>query len=94
MSREETKPRFKLWLMALALSVALTWYTINPAPGPVRFHKRDDRTPDPDRRRAQVQSGGATHRFGVKSGPQLIAAPSSAAADEDLPEWPEYLELD
>lgn len=94
MSREETKPRFKLWLLALALSLALTWYVINPAPGPIRHQKRGDHKPDAARRPARAQTGGASHRIGVGPGPQIIAAPSSAAADEDLPEWPEYIELD
>src|SRR5262249_8089315 len=94
MSREETKLRFKLWLLAIALSLALTWCVIDPAPGPVRFHKRDDHTPDADRRRAQAQAGGAAQRFGLRAALQPTAAPFTAAADEDLPEWPEYIELD
>ncbi len=94
MSGEETKPGFKLWLLALALSVALTWYVIHPAPGPIRLHKRGDHTPDADRRQAQAQSGGTSRRFGIRPALQKMSAPSSAAADEDLPEWPEYLEID
>jgi len=94
MSTGETKPRFKLWLLAFALSLALTWYVINPVPAPIHLYKTDGHTPDADGRRAQAQSGGMSHRIGVRSGHQPIAAPSSAAANEDLPEWPEYLELD
>jgi len=94
MSREENKPRFKLWLLALALSLALTWYVINPVPASARLHRRDDQAPDADRGRAQAQAGGTPRLFGIGPTFQPIAASSSAAAEEDLPEWPEYLELD
>lgn len=94
MSREETKPRFKLWLLAIALAVVLTWYVINPAPGPIHLHKREDDTPDADRHQAQTQICGTSHRFGIRPALQPMAAMSSAAADEDLPDWPEYIELD
>lgn len=94
MSKEETKREIKLWLLALALAVVLTWYVINPAPGPIRLHKRDDNTPDADRSEAQAQITGTSLRFGTKSAIHPMAALFSAVADDDLPDWPEYIELD
>ena len=86
MSREETKREIKLWLLALALAVALTWYVINPAPGPIHLHERDDDTPDVDQREAQTQITGTSRRFGIKPATQPMAAPSFATADDDLAE--------
>ena len=93
MNREVTKPEIKHWLLALALFLVLTWYVMNPAPGPVRLHKREDHPPDANRHGAQAPSGGASHQIGLKAGLRRMAL-SSATAEEELPEWPEYLDLD
>ena len=91
MSREETKPRFKTWLLAFALAAVLTWYVIHPAPGPIhRLQKEDDAC---DRERRQAHTSGTSHLFGKRPAIRPVAARVPAATDEDLPDWPEFIEL-
>lgn len=94
MSREKTKQRFKLWLLALALSLALTWYIINLAPGSIHLHKTDGHTRDADRHRAQAQIGGRSRRFEVRPAILPVVAPVLPATDDDLTDWPEFIELE
>jgi len=91
MRREEKKRRVKLWLLALALAIALTWYIVNPAPGPARQLRREDDGRDGERH--QAHAGGVSLRFGMNLALQSAAA-HIPAADDDLPEWPEYIEFD
>ena len=83
-------------LLALALALALIWYAMNPAPGPVRQVQRDEGQPDEQRREARRPAR-------VSDGLELIAAsvlgsatdPLSSSAEisiDDL-EWPEVIDL-
>jgi hypothetical protein len=94
MSGEETKQRFKLWLLTLALAVVLTWYVINPAPGPIHPRARDDDASNAERRRIRAEAGEISLQPGMRSTLPLTVAHAPDAVDDDLPEWPEYIELD
>ena len=87
MSREETQPRFKPWLLALALATILTWYILNPAPGATCQFRKESDAHDNERRQARADE--VYLQFGREP-----AFHSVAAADEALPEWPKYIELD
>ena len=93
MSREETKPKFKPWLLALALAAILTWYVINSVPRPRHQTKLKDDSPEADRHHKETTLGESSRRFGIRSS-LIPTALSSLTADEDLPEWPEYIDLD
>jgi hypothetical protein len=87
----------KLRLLALVLALALTWYALNPAPGPVRHNsRRPDDEPDELRREEKSRLGGAVSAdagLGRTSLRQNPAAPSVADEVAEL-DWPEYLSLD
>lgn len=92
MRREEKKRRFKLWLLALALAIVLTWYIVNPTPGPLcRLRKEDDAQ---DGERSQTRVGGMSPQLGISPAILPAVAPLPAAANDDLPESPEYIEME
>ena len=86
---------FKLRLLALVLAVALLWYSINPAPGPVSRHRPEGELPDEKRRELEpeLQRAGfskGAYRALASSAPHLL---SSAPDDEgDDFEWPEFID--
>lgn len=93
MNREEKKDEIKGWLLALALATLLTWYVINPVPRPRHQTKLKDASPESDRYQEGTPLGESSRRFGIRPALIPIALPS-LTADEDLPEWPEYIDLD
>jgi hypothetical protein len=78
---ERVRQTLRLKLLALVLALALTWYALNPAPGPVRRGVREGEEPDAERREG---------RSPAARGP---APPPSREEPEEL-EWPEYISLD
>ena len=56
MREDRLKQAFKLRLLALVLALALTWYAVNPAPGPVRRRKREGDQPEAKKRDALHQA--------------------------------------
>lgn len=96
MSREETKPKLKPLLLAFALATVLTWYLIYPIPGPIpgpipRLQKEDDAR---EGERRQSHTSGRSLLFGRRPTIRPAIAPVLPATDEDLPDWPEFIELD
>ena len=93
MEREGKNAEIKGWLLALALAVILTWYVMNPVPRPSsRFGGQED-LPEADRAAEGTQVDERSRRIGIHSAPRPMTLGSSAA-EEKLPEWPEYLDLD
>ncbi|HEX8175521.1 MAG TPA: hypothetical protein VF543_10405 [Pyrinomonadaceae bacterium] len=94
MRREHTRQTFKLQLVTLVLALALLWYSINPAPGPVKRYKPEDEPPDEKRRELEPQLQradvlpAAFKTFVVESKDSL----SATIEDEDDFEWPEFID--
>lgn len=81
----------RLKLLALVLALALTWYALNPAPGPVRPRARGGEEPDAERREGKSPPGRVPSPvFGSAA---RVPAPSPPEDTEEL-EWPEYISLD
>jgi hypothetical protein len=93
MEREGKKGEIKGWLLALALATILTWYVINPVPRPRPQTRLKDDSPEADRHQEGIRLGESSRRFEMRPGRMPTAWPS-LIADEALPEWPEYLDLD
>jgi hypothetical protein len=87
MRRKQIKSRLKLWLLTFALAIVLTWYVINPDPGPLHPREREDDASNAELRRIRAEAGGTSLQHRMR--PAFIPG-----ADEDLPEWPEYIEID
>jgi hypothetical protein len=92
MKREVKKQRVELWLLALVLALALTWYTLNPAAGTPQSCQREDDPPDAKQRQAGAQT--ASGLFKSKALPAIRPASARGASFEELSDWPEYLDLD
>ncbi|HEV2763995.1 MAG TPA: hypothetical protein VGV38_13515 [Pyrinomonadaceae bacterium] len=92
MKAEGLKQELRLRLLALVLALALTWYALNPAPGPVRRGPRaGDEPPEGERREAKPFEGGAV--VGVSVG-ETRASASPVEWDADELEWPELIDVD
>lgn len=93
MRNERTKESFKLHMLALVLALALLWYSINPAPGPVSRIKSEGELPDEKRRELepQLQRDAAVPQTfeGAEIGTK---APFAFDEDEDDFEWPEFID--
>ena len=87
----------RLRLLALVLALALTWYAVNPAPGPVRLVKRDEGPPDEQRREAKSRLGMRYALMPVESDEMNSAAnpcpPDTQRSIDDL-EWSEVIGVD
>ena len=95
---ERVRQALRLKLLALVLALALTWYALNPAPGPVRRHVRGGGEPDAKRR--EGKSPGVCPPSPVLwPEPSMFGSdtPASVSPSRDEPEeldWPEYISLD
>ena len=83
---EGLKQELRLRLLALVLALALTWYAVNPAPGPVRRGGRDEGRPEGERRGASPAGDSAAELM-----PAGASTCAEAAADLD---WPEFIDVD
>lgn len=92
MNREEKKDEIKGWLLALALATILTWYVVHPVPRPNSRLKLEDHLPEADRHQKKAQLGETARGFGIRPVPMLPTILSST--DEDLPDWPDYIDVD
>jgi hypothetical protein len=103
MRNEQELSGVRLRLLAVVLALALTWYALNPAPGPIRHVRRGgDEGPDEKRRERKSRAPEAASA-GALSLPSALRSsatrpPEADEVDEpdDLEEldWPEYLSLD
>jgi hypothetical protein len=90
MSRAQTKQTFKLRLLALVLALALIWYSLNPAPRPIIFKKREAEPPDEKKRNLEPRNVPATLPLAFRRiGEMAEHLPSSG---EDDFEWPEFID--
>ena len=95
MREERIREAIKLRLLALVLALALTWYAVNPAPGPVQIIKRDEEQPDEHRLEARWLSAVNCDAVWTQAhATQSVLAPLSTT-DEDLDtlEWPEIIDI-
>ncbi|HYO62061.1 MAG TPA: hypothetical protein VER08_00235 [Pyrinomonadaceae bacterium] len=84
MTDGRVKQVFRPKLLAFVLALALTWYTLNPAPGPVRPRaRRGNDEPDAERRERKPAPARAPS-------PGFNAPTRDDDADEEL-DWPEYI---
>ena len=94
MRQGQTTGAIRLWLLALVLALALTGYTMNPAPSPVRQVKQDEGQPDEQRRAAKSPAQVSDELELIGAGvlaPATNSLSSSAELSIDDLEWPEVL---
>jgi len=95
MGLERRKRSLKIRLLALVLALALAWFVINPAPGPVRRERKAD-PPDAGKRRLQAEAEAAPLSSSAYPSRQHVATftvPLEAQRDEPF-DWPTFIELD
>jgi hypothetical protein len=92
MKREVQKQSFKLWLLALVLALALTWYTLNPSAAAIQPSKQEDDPPDAKPCQAQVQT--ADDLCALRMPLTFPPARTRSSSFEESFDWPEYLDLD
>jgi hypothetical protein len=92
MRRERTKQSLKLRLLAFVLTLALVWYSLDPAPKPVTRKKREAEPPDEKRRNIEHQSMPATLLVVSKPLEKVIKALPSFDKEVDDFDWPEFID--
>lgn len=92
MNNPESNPGFKPWLLAFALAAILTWYVVNPVSGQIRRLQKEDEARD-GKHRHQAHDGGKSLPFGMLPAIQSELAHTPGETEEELPKWPEYIEL-
>lgn len=95
MREERIRQALRMQLLALVLALALTWYALNPAPGPAWTDRPDAEPPDENRREARNAFGAHRHpawsEFGVG---RLPVSPPSRAEEAWELEWPEVIDIE
>lgn len=94
MSNGQRIQEIRLRLLALILALALTWYVMNPAPGPVRRVKRGKGQPDEKRREAKSRLGISLEMLPAEADVVNSAdSLSSSEAERDIDDldWPEVI---
>ena len=93
MRKERTEQTFKLHLLAFVLALALIWYSLNPASGPIARLKGEVEPPDEKKREAEPQLQRAASLRAV------IKALGAGSADKPLPnqdeddfDWPDLID--
>lgn len=77
--------------MALVLALALTWYTLNPAPMGVRGVLSEEE--QPGERRSEAKAGVAGFEPGVTATVVFESVIEPAVENIDDLEWPEVIEV-
>ncbi len=90
MRERQAKELIKLRLLALVLALALTWYSLNPAPGSMPRAERDDGQPDEKRheKRSRASAG-----YDLGGAFVLKSAVDPAGDDVEDLEWPEVIDF-
>ncbi|HVF55173.1 MAG TPA: hypothetical protein VM934_03430 [Pyrinomonadaceae bacterium] len=96
MREERFKQTIRVQLLSLVLALALTWYAMNPAPGPVRRARRDEEIPDEERRMTKPPAA-FIHKLELMEADAVKSAVASHCSEtevniEDL-EWPEVIDV-
>jgi hypothetical protein len=94
MWEERLRLEMKLRLLAFVLALALTWYALNPAPGPVRTDRRETEPPDENRREAKSAFPASRHQEWMEASVRVSSVNLSTGTDEagEL-EWPEIIDI-
>lgn len=92
MRERQTREMIKLRLLALVLALVLTWYAMNPAPGPLPSMERDEGQPDEKR---QEKRSPASLGYDLSGAATVMrqSAVNPAVEDIDDLEWPEVIDL-
>lgn len=94
MWEERFRQAVRMQLLALVLALALTWYALNPAPGPMRGDTRETEPPDENRREAKTAGGEKVYTARSGTGVRVWSVnPSSHAEEVDQLEWPEVIDI-
>jgi hypothetical protein len=91
MRRAQAKKSFKIWLLALVLTLALVWYSLNPLPTPIIRRKRDDELPDEKKRNLEPHSMPSALPFAFRSTGKIAVSSLSSDENEDDFVWPEFI---
>ena len=92
MRRIQTKHTLKLRLLAFVLALAIMWYSLNPAPGPIIRQKREDESPDEKNRNAEPKWMLATLPLAFRQLGDRADPMPPPDEDEDDFEWPEFID--
>jgi len=94
MREEGLRRAIKLRLLGLVLALALTWYALNPAPGPVRTERREADPHDEGRHEANIafESNYHTARLEVGVSARSVKPSSRTEGSVDGLEWPEIID--
>jgi hypothetical protein len=90
MNGVQTKQTLRLRLLAFVLALALTWYSLNPVPGPLVHRKQEDVPPDEKKRQLEPRSLAATLSAALR--PDGVTAEHLQLSDEDDFDWPEFID--
>ncbi len=96
MAEDRINQAIKLRLLALALALALTWYAINPAPGPTRpARKGGEEEPPENRRETESASASSLGPVRTEAVTRRTAANRSIQTEGEVGEldWPEFIDL-
>lgn len=92
MRRVQSKQTIKLQLLALVLALALVWYSLNPAPGPVVIRKKPaDLPPEEKKRNARPQNISVALSEAFRPIEETAKHLSSHNKEEDDFDWPEFI---
>lgn len=92
MRRELTRQIIKLWLLALVLTLALLWYSLNPVPATAIRRKTEDEPPDEKTRHVEPLNMRVTlPAVFLPSGGGGEVLPSSKVEMDDF-DWPEFID--
>jgi hypothetical protein len=97
MWEERFRRAIRLRLLALVLALALTWYALNPAPGPMHMGRTDGREtepPDENRREAESALRASLRAECIKDGVggSSVVNPISCTDEVGELEWPEIID--
>ena len=92
MRKIQTKQTLKLRLLAIVLALALVWYSLNPAPGPIIRNKREAEPPDEKKRKIDLRSMQVALPIAFRPVEGIAGLSISSDEDEDDFEWPEFID--
>jgi len=92
MRRTQTKQTLKIRLLAIVLTLAVVWYSLNPAPRPVTRKKLKEELPDEKKRNVEPRSMPATLPVAFSPTRDMTEPFPSPDEDEDDFEWPEFID--
>ena len=96
MTEDRINQTIRLQLLALMLALALTWYALNPAPGPIQRVRKSGEGEPPENRR-EAESDSASSLGPTRTGAGMIGTaanhPAQAEGAAGELDWPEFIDL-